>query len=1047
MSVPEPSLHPSDSTACETEAELFLSEWKNPSASYRGKPFWSWNGALDKAELLRQMEIFQRMGMGGAFLHSRTGLVTEYLGEEWFKCINACADEAERLGLEAWLYDEDRWPSGSAGGMATENPAFRMKSLRMRRTGPVEPILSGDEQVVAVFRANVEGLHLGSYERATGEETLGEGEVFLTFTTELMQGHTFYNGNTYLDTLRRDATEHFLEITHERYARECGDRLGRSIRGIFTDEPHRGMVFCGNAESRPGEDPTMTIPWTEALFDEFEKRFGGSLLDRLPEVFLRKDGGCLSRVRWEYFELLQQLFLENWAKPCLDWCQRHQMQLTGHVLHEDSLVAQAVPGGSVMRYYEFLDCPGIDILGNDTRKFWVAKQLQSAGRQLGRKWLLSELYGCAGWGLTFEGHRNLGAWQALFGINLRCHHLSWVTMAGEAKRDYPASISFQSGWWKDYHLVEDYFARIHVLLGRGEPVCRVLVLNPVETVWARAVPGWARWLEAADPHLIAHQRHYEDVFRWLQGAGIDFDYGDEEHLARLGSVGPEGDLRLGQMSYHAVVVSGMETLRSTTLARLEAFRQAGGRVVFAGDLPSHVDAEPSEAPTVLAAQCIQVPHEESRLIAELAEFAAVCITRGNGKVFCQVRRDGDALIVAALNTDWEAGLPDVTFGVQAERPDVAEWDCVSASHHRVPATTSRGCVEWQASFAPGEMKIFVLGGPWASKPVGVESPAMLPSCPRVTVDGPFAYSLDEPNVLVLDTPEWKAGSGAWEPAAEILAVDLELRRRLGLPPRAGDMVQPWARIKAGLPTANAAHTPLILRFQWDVKSLPHGPVELLAESPGAFRLSINGKELPTAPDTGWFIDPCLRRIPIPVECLVMGKNVLEAECQFSNDFDLEAFYLIGHFGVFLADGCHAVMDQLPETLMPSDGCGQGLPFYSGCITYDIPRPLGAVGLELGAFGGALARVNDNQPIIWQPWGCALDGGESDTSVRVAIQLTRVNTFGPLHMVPKFQRMIGPPNFRTTGVAFSAAYQLHPSGLLQRPVFATSPSMKSGNHPA
>ena len=65
--------------------ELF----KNPTAEYRGKPFWSWNGKLEKSELLRQIEVFRQMGMGGYFCHSRIGLETEYLGNEWFDLINS----------------------------------------------------------------------------------------------------------------------------------------------------------------------------------------------------------------------------------------------------------------------------------------------------------------------------------------------------------------------------------------------------------------------------------------------------------------------------------------------------------------------------------------------------------------------------------------------------------------------------------------------------------------------------------------------------------------------------------------------------------------------------------------------------------------------------------------------------------------------------------------------------------------------------------------------------------------------------------------------
>ena len=89
-------------------------EFINPSILYRGKPFWSWNGELKEKELIRQAKIMKEMGLGGFFMHSRAGLITEYLGEEWFDLINKVADAAEEEGMEAWLYDEDRYPSGSA---------------------------------------------------------------------------------------------------------------------------------------------------------------------------------------------------------------------------------------------------------------------------------------------------------------------------------------------------------------------------------------------------------------------------------------------------------------------------------------------------------------------------------------------------------------------------------------------------------------------------------------------------------------------------------------------------------------------------------------------------------------------------------------------------------------------------------------------------------------------------------------------------------------------------------------------------------------------
>ena len=88
--------------------------------------------------------------------------------------------------------------------------------------------------------------------------------------------------------------------------------------------------------------------------------------------------------------------------------------------------------------------------------------------QFGRRTRLSETYGCTGWDFPFFGHKALGDWQTALGINLRCQHLAWYSMEAEAKRDYPASISYQSPWFDQYVQVENYFARIDAALSEGE---------------------------------------------------------------------------------------------------------------------------------------------------------------------------------------------------------------------------------------------------------------------------------------------------------------------------------------------------------------------------------------------------------------------------------------------------------------------------------------------------------------------------------------------------------------------------------------------------
>jgi hypothetical protein len=1011
-------------------------EWQDPSAAYRGKPFWSWNGHLDPPELIRQIGVFQQMGMGGYFMHSRTGLQTRYLGREWFDAINACAEAGQARGLESWLYDEDRWPSGSAGGLATKELRYRMKYVRLT----VHENGESDEwpaagHFVAAFSAKVSGLDLGPYRRVERGARALPGEQLLVFAWEYMREHSFYNDTAYLDTMDPTATENFLRVTHDAYRDACGDRLGTSIRGIFTDEPHRGFVFC-SSHGQPGvPDPGWTTPWTHALPEAFAAAFGYDLIDRLPELFLRPDGQRLSPVKWAYMEICQRLFLENWARPMHERCRALGLLLTGHVLHENSLAAQAVPCGSMMRYYPYLDYPGIDILGSRNECHWVVKQLSSVARQFERPWMLSELYGCTGWQTDFTDHKRIGDWQALFGINVRCHHLSWYSMAGEAKRDFPASISFQSAWYPEYAAVETYFSRLHVALTAGHPVCDVLVINPVESTWAQIHVDWAKWLQTTDPDVESLEKTYANVFAALAGAQIDFDYGDEAHLAEHGSVGAtETTLRLGAMRYRVAVVAGAETLRGSTLRLLQDFRRAGGTVIFAGAPPTHLDALPSPEPAAFAADGPTAPVDGPALAAMVREHspAARQLTLGEegAGLFCQVRTDDSTCTAVLLNPSETRHYDNVTLRWRHAGP-VTELDALTGQVVAVETIQEEnGTLRWETSFRPLQERIFVCGAVLPGT-----APGTIASKGRTDVlDGGFAYTLDEPNIAVLDTAEFSLDGAAWEDAREILRVEKTLSERLGVPLRGGQMVQPWAREES----TTAEGTPLTLRFRFEVEHLPESPVQLALEQPREFAITLNGKNIPTPTGDAWFIDPCLHTVTLPPDALRTGTNILEMQCRYREGVDLEAVYLLGSFGVRPGPGSRVTLTELPARLGVGDWTRCGLPFYSGRIRLQLPVG-SARRLALSPRGAATLVVRNpasgkTQILPWAPFACDLDGiADGQGMVEAEWVLTRRNTFGPLHLTPITQPAIGPTHFRSEGDEWSDEYQLVPVGLKEPPV--------------
>ncbi|MGB9682110.1 MAG: hypothetical protein ACP5RW_07420 [bacterium] len=140
-------------------------EFKNPGKDYRSAPFWSWNDRLDPKELSRQITKMKSSGMGGFSMYSREGLETPYLSDEWMNCIKESVKTAKELGMNAWLYDEDRWPSGFAGGLVAKEigDEGRAKTLIMEIVrDTIDPLNS-----LISFKARLDGNRVTSLERVT----------------------------------------------------------------------------------------------------------------------------------------------------------------------------------------------------------------------------------------------------------------------------------------------------------------------------------------------------------------------------------------------------------------------------------------------------------------------------------------------------------------------------------------------------------------------------------------------------------------------------------------------------------------------------------------------------------------------------------------------------------------------------------------------------------------------------------------------------------------------------------------------------------------
>ena len=1034
--------------------------FRSPGAEWRGKPFWSWNGELREDEVRRQIGVMQEMGFGGYFMHSRAGLITEYLGKEWFDLINAGADEGDARGLESWLYDEDRWPSGSAGGKVTIDPQYRMKSIYLYEQSPES--FKWSEGIVAAFLAWIDGIDVWGYypiencddidkiisERTAQLEGKSGGWRVLSFKIVPNAPSSNYNGTTYIDTMSRKATERFIELTHEKYKENCGDRLGKSIKGIFTDEPHRGNGM-GNYSEANGVN-SCAMCWTDDFFEEFESRYGYDAREKLPELFYRPYGERFAPIKHDWFDLANNLFIERFAKPINDWCEENGIAFTGHVLHEDSLANQAIPNGSLQRFYEYMGAPGIDILSEGNRCYWAAKQLSSTARQVGKKWLLSELYGCTGWQMSLKGHKAVGDWQALFGINLRCPHLSWYTMEGESKRDYPASILHQSPWYKYYGTVEDHFARFGVFMTEGSPLCDVLVINPVESVWSQSHLQWANWIFPKEPAVNELEGIYAKTFNILVGNHIDFDYGDEQMLSEKYKIELDSDgkplLYLGNMAYRVVLLSGVETIRPTTLEILKKFADMGGKVVFAGRLPAYINATPSnEAKDFAKNSCLCVDFDENSIVSAIKSSSKtnISVKKADGsvarEVFVGTRDYGDSLGIVLLNTNRNAESGDLTFAIDTDEYKFAEaWSFDDGSRTDAVDMVSlcEGKLIINTKLLPAETQAFVL--------TRERDEGLVPSKRKMTLvdtvlpKGEFSFELSEQNVCVLDFARFRMDGGEWSEEKEILKIDRAVRDRVGIERRGGEMLQPWYsklhhKQKYGF---------IEIEYSFDIDVMPKSDIILAGERPELMTYSVNGTRVESNGINDFWIDDCFKKMKVPTSLLKQGRNTVTVSCDFMRTTNLEALYLIGNFGVKI-DGKSRRIVSLPERIGFDRLENVNLPFYTGEVTYiltpDKYESIGSLGdgehviLSPEGFTGSLVRVwaegIGERRLCWEPYDADVtEAVRNRKDIRVSVVGTRRNLFGPLHLVPAIQSAYGPGHFVTEGKSWSDDYVLIDSGL-------------------
>ncbi len=956
----------------------------------RPTTFWSWNDRLDPDEVRRQVREMAKAGLGGHFMHARRGLRTPYLSSAWLEAVRAAMEEGRRTDLAPWLYDEDCWPSGTCSGRVYDgHERYQAKYLVFEELGDED--WQPTERTVAVFLAKrnaktrYRDFELLSDPREVFGTTQRDGEVFLHFA---------YRTDEYVDTLNRTATKEFIKQTHEWYKDTVGKEFGKLIPGIFTDEPMYG---------RGGH----RVPWSQELPKFFQRSADYDLTPHLPELFLPV--GNYRRTRFDFYESVTRLFLLAWTMPVHQWCDRHKLALTGHVMAEDTLLSQVRHVGAAMPHYEYMHLPGIDHLGRLLGSPVLPKQASSVAAQLERPRVLSEMFGCSGWNASFDDLRWIAEWQFVLGVNLVCQHLSSFTLRGARKRDYPPSLHLHQPWWPLYHLWNDYAARLLSALTAGTPHVDVLVVHPIASAWSEYSPLETAPVEALDASLVT-------LCNALLGMHADFHFGDELILERHARV-EKGHLVVGACRYRTVVVPDATNLRKSTVDLLKRFLASDGRLVFAGRVPDLVDGEPADAPAALMKQAsAKVNPATARGRSALKKQVEPPIdvrvgSKDADQVLVQWRRDGDDDLFFFLNTAEEAVEACIRLPVTGQ---LVRMDAATGRTWAMDGSTRQGRLGFTHAFAPRD-SLLVLVRP-ETKPVDLWAAPASPPKRSCVLDGQWHVVRRDPNALTLDRAAWRGDEGEYGRPAYILDVQHELMRR-------------------------GTDELVYLKFEFDcaLRGVKGRRVEVVLEQPEACQMWYCGMRTPLR-DAGAYWDAAFRRVDVG-PYLRPGRNVIEIRRPWhvsprqrdvflglaqgwdartkTPETELEAIYLIGDFGVAFTGkpepdslathwltGTPRLVDE-PESTRGQNLTLEGYPFYAGRMTFmkEITlkrRPSPDAVLQLPRFHAVTATVEVNGQeagTAWKPPRTVPVGDllvEGANRVEITLCGSLRNLLGPHH---------------------------------------------------
>ncbi|WP_423128393.1 glycosyl hydrolase [Gaoshiqia sp. Z1-71] len=964
----------------------------DPPSEYRSAPLWDWNDDITEEGIAFQMEEFKKAGIGGVFVHPRPGLITEYLSDEWFHLFDYTLQKGKELDMKVWIYDENSYPSGFAGGhVPAEMPDSYQHGAGLGLEIQQELTVAPNDTIVVVLHQTENG-----FTDITSELVQWNGKKgdFYIFRKTYPQKSPWYGGFTYVDLLVKGVTEKFIDLTMTKGYERNSAYFGNTLPGIFTDEPNLEAAMPRGTMLR----------WTPGLWETFQQRWGYDLKINLPSLV--EETGDWKKVRHDYYELLLELFVDRWAKPWSKYCDDRNLKWTGHYWEHGW--PEPTHGFDEAAFYIWHQQPGVDMLGNKLDREGLGgqfgndravRELASAANQAGRTRTLSETYGGGGWQMDFAEQKRLADWQAVLGVNFVNQHLSYYTIKGVRKFDYPPSFSYHEPWWAHYKILGDYLGRISMAMAAGQQINHTLVLQPNTTAWMY----FSR--KEKNPTIQTIRDGFKNFVWQLEQKHWEYDLGSENVLKELGQVN-KGKMVVGQRAYSLVVIPAeMENIDQQTFELLQKYLEQGGKLLSFTRQIARLNGAESDKVNQLASQYPEQWFFVRDLNDSIAnqmfashEFEMLDKTN-NGMLYHQQRMLDDGQLVFVVNSH-ETEKAAATVSVQGKQ--VIWIDLLSGKEFSYPAASANKRVSFEFELQPGGSALFAVTNKKSEAPEFVSEEK---NREEIAASGEMRIKRESDNLLPINYLDLKTAKTDQKEIYFVKAAN-HLFTENGV-----EIGNPWQHkvqykksyLEMDSLFQSGSGFEANYHFYID-KNLSQETVKnirAVVERPELWQIFVNGELAEKVPDAFW-IDKDFPVFAIG-QFLKTGKNTITLKSpRMTILTEIMPVYLLGGFlvkpdanGFVLAEG---------ELTGMGSWAAAGLPFYSQQVSYSqnfqIEKENGcSYHLGLGQWKGTVAEVLVNGKaaglIAWAPYELDITGELENGQNEITVQITGSlkNTFG------------------------------------------------------